>query len=604
MIKLFFPAFILLLLFSLHASAQAPIRYYIALDNIQHHELFINVEFDELEAKPLVVRMPNSSPGRYAEHNFAKNVYAVKAYDKAGNPLQVRRTKPSEWEVKGHNGYVKFAYTLYGNYADGTYTGIDSRKVHMNMPATFVYGVGMQQRPIELRLDLKSVPGWQVATQLKQLSPTTYLAPNYYYFYDSPTMIGNIDFRRWNSGNDTIVIAMQHLGTAAELDKYTAWVKQVVEAEKKVFGELPAFDYGKYTFLCSYNPWVHGDGMEHRNSTVCTAEASLAEADSALIGTVSHEFFHAWNVERLRPASLEPFDFDRANMSGALWFAEGFTSYYDDLILARAGIFTPEKFIKKQEGTFNYVLNSPGRLMHNPIQMSQTAPFVDAAAFGDEANFINTYVSYYPYGEVLAYALDLSLRSTFKDITLDDYMRYLWQHYGKPEKPYELEDLQQALAAVTGSKAFADEFFSQYIYKSELPDFKALFAKFGVEMKYKNPKGVQFGPVSFSYERGAVVQSQVMATTPFYQAGVEKGDIILAINGISFKSDEEFNALVKSLHVGKIYPIDYVQMGIKKSGAFIALPDRSWSLRYLPEKEIGKKTSKLRSSWLCGSAKK
>ena len=127
MMKFSLPALMLLLLVSLSTFAQAPIRYHVGLDNIQHHELNINVVFDELEAAPLVVRMPNASPGRYAEHNFAKNVYDVKAYDKEGKPLQLKRTRPSEWEVANHSGYVRFAYTLYGNYADGTYTGIDSR---------------------------------------------------------------------------------------------------------------------------------------------------------------------------------------------------------------------------------------------------------------------------------------------------------------------------------------------------------------------------------------------------------------------------------------------------------------------------------------------
>lgn len=603
--KFSFPALFLLLLLPLALAAQAPIRYTVTLDNIQHHEASINVEFPDLGTAPLVVRMPNASPGRYAEHNFAKNVYAVKAYDQQGKPLTLERTKPSEWRVSDHTGWVSFRYTLYGNHADGTYTGIDSRKVHLNMPASFVYGVALDQRPIEIYFDLKPVPDWKIATQLQPVSGTTYSAPNYYYFYDSPTLIGDIDFRSFTSTSNgreaTIEVAMMHEGTDAELDKYVGWVQRVVEAEKQVYGELPKFDYGKYTFLCSYNPWVHGDGMEHRNSTICSAAASLAEADTALIGTVSHEFFHAWNVERLRPASLEPFDFDRANMSDALWFAEGFTSYYDDLILARAGIFTPEKFIKKQEGTFNYVLLMPGRQLHTPIQMSQTAPFVDAAAFGDETNFANTYISYYPYGEVLGYALDLSLRSTFKNITLDDYMRYLWKNFGQPEKPYQIADLQQALAAVTGNAEFARQFFTHYIYQSQLPDFPALFAKFGVEMVPKDTTAVWFGSVNFKFEEAPVLQGNAIKGTPLYEAGVDKGDVVLDVNGSTFKSSEEFWALVKGLKVGETYTVRYRQLGQEKIGQFTAKADPSWRLRYLPDQQVNKKTRALRNKWIKGN---
>ena len=283
--KFSFRLLFFLLLLPLLAAAQAPVRYHVALDNIHHHEAYISVEFPELGTEPLVVRMPNASPGRYAEHNFAKNVYAVKAYDQQGKPLKVQHTKPAEWTVSDHNGWVKFDYTLYGNHADGTYTGIDSRKVHLNMPASFVYGLNMDKRPIELSFDLKPVPDWKVATQLQPLSANTYRAPNYYYFYDSPTLLGDIDFRSFTSTSNgkeaTIEVAMMHEGTAAELDKYVGWIKRVVEAEKQVFGELPAFDYGRFTFLCTYNPWVHGDGMEHRNSTICSSEASLAEAASS-----------------------------------------------------------------------------------------------------------------------------------------------------------------------------------------------------------------------------------------------------------------------------------------------------------------------------------
>ena len=105
----------------------------------------------------------------------------------------------------------------------------------------------------------------------------------------------------------------------------TEWVKQIVNEQASIYGEFPEFDFNRYTFLLSYNPWIFGDGMEHRNSTVCSSKRNLADNAHRLIGTISHEFFHAWNVERIRPKTLEPFNFDKANMSDALWFAEGFT---------------------------------------------------------------------------------------------------------------------------------------------------------------------------------------------------------------------------------------------------------------------------------------
>ena len=147
-----------------------------------------------------------------------------------------------------------------------------------------------------------------------------------------------------------------------------------------VFGGLPRFDYGTYTFISCYRPNCAGDGMEHRNSTSLTSSASIAQASAQLLGTVSHEFFHAWNVERIRPAALEPFDFSDANMSGELWFAEGFTSYYGPLVIHRAGLTSTAQYARQISGAVNTLTTHPGRRFFGPVGMSQQAPFVDAAA--------------------------------------------------------------------------------------------------------------------------------------------------------------------------------------------------------------------------------
>lgn len=359
-----------LYLFGLPSSAQHTIQYSLELSNIHHHELGVLVSFTDIPFDTLEIRMPNTSPGRYATHNFAKNIYNEKATDSKGREVKLIRISPSSWKIPVTKSEVHFSYTLYGNHADGTYSGFDGSKIHMNMPATFVYGVGLDTRPIILKIDLQNYPDWSVATQLANEKNGFFSAPNYYYFYDSPTMVGSIEHRSWQVDDQTIEVAMQHLGTPQELDAYVGWIKKIVEEQKSIFGELPRFDYGRYTFLISYNPWVEGDAMEHRNSTVCTSKGNLAEHAQLLIGSVAHEFFHAWNIERIRPKSLEPFDFDHANLSGELWFGEGFTNYYDELTQCRANIITREKFLGTATRTFNSVINSPARSVRNPIQMS------------------------------------------------------------------------------------------------------------------------------------------------------------------------------------------------------------------------------------------
>ena len=202
-----------------------------------------------------------------------------------------------------------------------------------------------------------------------------------------------------------------------------------------MFGEYPEFEPGHYTFLGDYVPWGGGDGMEHRNSTVVAAPVSLRTPGMVgdVLDTVSHEFFHAWNVERIRPKTLEPFNFEEANISGELWLAEGFTQYYGTLIMGRTGLSTRDETAAGLARAAVSVINSPGRQFRSAVQMSQMAPFTDAARAVDKTNFSTTFISYYTYGAAVALALDLSLRDRSNGkISLDDYMRAMWRVHGKP----------------------------------------------------------------------------------------------------------------------------------------------------------------------------
>lgn len=591
----------ILLGFNVSLQAQLAVRYHVSLEHIRQHEALITVEFPALPPQPLEIIMPSSSPGRYAVHHFAKNVYATKAFDADGEELPLQKTDIDRWEVSGHDGYVKFQYTLFANHGDGTYSGIDNRKLHLNMPSAFVFAPVAEKRPVELYFDLNGHPDWSVATQLKPISESTFWAPDYYYFFDSPTMVGDIDFRRWTSDSNgktyTIEIAAMHEGTDEELNNYTEWVRQVVEAQKAVYGGLPDFDFDRYTFLVSYNPWIYGDGMEHRNSTVCSSKGNLANNARGLIGTISHEFFHAWNVERIRPKSLEPFDFTKANMSGELWFAEGFTSYYDDLILRRTGIYDEDQYRRGLVGLLNYVLNRPGRQFYGPIGMSQRAPFVDAATSIDEHNTDNIFVSYYSYGAVLGLALDLSLRERFEDVTLDHFMQYMWENYGQPEVPYQVPDLQHALAEVCGDAEFAESFFSQYIYGSDLPDFKPLFAQMGWKLELVNPNESDLARLTLEFtEEGTKIRGGIVKGYSLYAAGVQSGDYLLELNGTAVKDQESWDELVAGLKIGKVYTVKYLQNGLEETGEFELVQDPSLTLEV---EEKAKKTAETkRKAWL------
>ncbi len=606
---------LVIVLLSLSANAQlewttshpGAIRYTLDLARVAQHELRITVDFPAVPTDVFTVRMPNSSPGRYAQHDFAKNVYDLTATGADGKVLVVYPAGLGTWQITGHGGAVRLTYTLFADRADGTYSGVDDRKLHLNMPATFLYGEQLNDRPILLVIPTaaerspRTRPEWTVATQLvKVAGDRVRAAPNYAYFYDSPTFVGDItrdSFSVSNPGGLTqiIEVAMIHEGTRAEFDDYVDEIERVVLAEQKVFGELPRFDYGRYTFLCAYNPYVSSDGMEHRNSTVCSSTGSLAEDADRLIGTVAHEFFHSWNVERIRPASLEPFSFEHANMSGELWFAEGFTSYYDDLSLVRAGLLSVEDYAANLTDQLNYVLLSPGRAHRNPIEMSQQAPYVDAATALDPTNFVNTFVSYYSYGATIGLALDLALRE--RSHTLDEVMRVMWQRYGQPEIPYHIRDIELAVGTVTGDAAFAKTWFKEHIYGSQLPDFDKALAAYGLSLKPAVSDTVGFYRLSVREADGKVyVDAPVLENSPLYAAGLTEGCRILAIDGKAITSKSQGKAIIQELKIGRAVTIQYEQLGREKSGTFIAAASPEFRLSV--DEKASKRVIEKRNGWL------
>lgn len=529
--------YILSCLFFLSVFSQH-IRYRFAAPNALHHEAEITVTAEGLTGSSAIFRMSRSSPGRYAKHEFGKNVYNVMAYNLLGKQLKVEKEDADIYKVTGFKGTVKLTYTLYGNFADGTYASIDISGYHLNMPASFMWVKGLETAPITIQFSVP-VATWKIATQLKPTADSfTFTAKDLQYFMDSPTKIGKLHMREWTVSNPdkkqyTFRLALEAEATEPLVDSFTEKLKRIVQAAKNVYGEFPSYDNGTYTFIASINPYVKSDGMEHRNSTMITVPARFDGSDR-LLSVYAHEFFHCWNVERIRPKSLEPFNFEKSNMSEALWVAEGFTQYYGSLIQMRAGLLSEAGFLINMSGLVNAKVNTPGAQLYTPVENSERAVFVDAGVSIDQTNYPNMFTSYYVYGGALALALDLELRSRFHK-SMDDVMKELWRKQGKPEVPYTLPDVQNALALASDVN-YAADFFKKYVYGHEAIDYKQLISSAGYTLSPIAAGKAWLGQTTFDItDNGLTVSKNTVLNTPLYKAGVDAGDVVLEMDGKKLK---------------------------------------------------------------------
>lgn len=610
---------------AVEAMAQQPVRpifYSISFPNAAHHEAEIVMFVPQAPDGKFNVRMSRSSAGRYATHEFGKNVYNVKATDGKGKELPIKQIEGDVYEVGSHPETVKITYTLFANHTDGTYASIDPSHAHLNMPAAFMWIPGQEKRPIQFQFNDLDKYNWKVATQLKHENGNVYSAPDMQYMMDSPTELSDYKINSWDVKNtdgktEKINLSVHSDDSQAVIDNFAAMVKKMVLEEKAVYGELPTYDYGEYTFLDDVHPTVSGDGMEHRNSTCIVQPADKVEGNEvALLGTFSHEYFHSWNVKRIRPKSLEPFNFEHANMSSELWFAEGFTQYYGELLLVRSGFHNVADYTGTIAGLVNSVLNKPASKNYSAPQMSRYSVFADAGVSIDPNNNNNVFTSYYFYGGAIALALDLRLRSDF-NLTLDDYMRTVWLNRGKIMKPYTIPDLQADLAQVTKNPKFAADFFGKYINGLDKNDYEGLLAKAGLILRKMAPGKAWAGPLSVAQNRGKAgvaktngeaglpILASTVQGTPIYKAGLDAGDIILKADGKDVTDAKSFTDIVATKNIGDKLVVNYKNRTGEHETTIVL--EENPSLEVVTNEKAGKELTKeqeaFRNNWLSSKVK-
>ena len=586
--------------------AAEPIRYRFSFPEPQHRWMQVEAAFPDVTQATLELRMSRSSPGRYSIHDFAKNVYDVHAFGADGRERETVRPDAYGWNVSGHGGAVTVTYKVYGDRVDGTYLAVDTTHAHINMPAAVMWARGLDDRPTLVSFVQPAGMQWQVATQLHG-SGLEYTAPNLQYLMDSPTEFGPIAVRQFSVGSSRFRFSLHHTGSNAELDGFVRDVEKIVRQEGAIFGEYPQYEPGSYTFIADYLPYANGDGMEHRNSTVITSPATIGGARTDLLDTVAHEFFHCWNVERIRPQGIEPFDFDRSDMSGELWLAEGFTQYYGALVMQRARLVDVSETARTFTGLIESV-QSPAHKVRSAEEASRMAPFIDGGHNVDRTNWSNTVISYYPYGGAIALALDLSLRAQSDGrVTLDDFMRAMWRAFGKPggsregyvDKPYSIRDAEATLADVSGDAAFARDFFAKYIKGHEVADYSRLLVPAGFALRPRHPGRAWLGDVRLDTRSVARLVSLVAPTWPIYATGIDQDDELQQLDGQRIAAESDLQAVLARRKPGDSVAVAFVdRTGVRKTSTVTLTADPHVDVVPIESGAMTDAQKRFRESWL------
>jgi predicted metalloprotease with PDZ domain len=297
-------------------------------------------------------------------------------------------------------------------------------------------------------------------------------------------------------------------------------------------------------------------------------------------------------------------------MSGELWLAEGFTTYYGPLVMHRAGLSTLDETLAAMGGTINVVVNSPARQIRSAVDMSRMAPFVDAASAIDATNFDVSFVSYYTWGAAIGLALDLSLRDlTGGRVTLDDFMRAMWREHGRPggsapglvARPYTLRDARDRLAEVGGDRGFADAFFEKYVEGRQAADYARLLGRAGLVLRRRNAGRAWMGGLALEpHARGLRIERLVGWTTPAYAAGLEKDDVLISLDGRAVVSAQDVAGVLAARKPGDTIDVRFLRRGQPAGGRIALVEDPTLEVfaRETAGGTITPEERSFRSAWL------
>jgi len=622
----------LLASFSAIATAQnaPPLRsltYHLKMSRPVSHlfEVTIEVELgNDATARSIDFQMPKWSPGRYAVFDFAKNVQEVSARLACPAGLDCTLAKPTVKRVDDQTWRVDlphstlpekqltlfFSYKVFGNDLSGTFSQLDSRHANFNGGSIFMYVVNHKPDPVKLRIDPPA--GWRIVNgRMDKSDQREWQFPNYDVMIDTPTEIApdwtdnefQIDGKRYH------VVVHSFGNESGKRENLVRDIEKIVRAETAMWGP-PEFD--SYTFLIHFAADDHsGDGMEHLTSTQIIEPGALGEEGvyGSTLDTVAHEFFHVWNVKRLRPLELGPWDFTRPLSTRGLWIAEGITNYYGHMMRRRAGLWDDTALLGRESQTITGIENAPGSHLMSAEDSSLSAPFLDDAPHAQQTNLDNTSISYYPKGELIGLVLDLMIRGkTNGKTSLDDVMRRMYEEFylKSPNASYYLrgrgyttEDFERVASEVSGLDLHG--FFRLYVRDVTRLPYEEALGFVGLTLVREQARQPYNAGIGIDWQdKGSLTIGVVHPNSPAEDAGLQQDDEITSL-GKKNISRENFLVSLARYKQG-----DRIPMTVKRdrktiqTTLLLGSPERL-EYRIDERKDATPQQKALRAAWLKGS---
>ncbi len=538
------------------------------------------------------IKMPVWTPGSYLIREYAKNVEGFTA-TASGKKVNSDKVRKNTWRVYAEDNDLTIRYRVYANELTVRTSFVDIDHGYVTPAGVFMYIDALKAIPH--RVVVQPYKAWKnVATGLKPVAGAnyTYEAANFDILVDSPIEIGNHKTFTFTATNVPHTVAM--FGDADYNEqRLAADYKRVCEAAATVVGEHPCTDY---TFIVHHIP-PGGGGLEHLNSTTLETNryAYSTEANyKGFLTLVAHEYFHLWNVKRIRPIALGPFDYENENYTHMLWLSEGCTSFYEDNILRRAGFHTPEAYLGIVANDITQIENQPGNRVQSATESSWDAWI---KGYRPNENSSNTTISYYSKGSVLGSLLNLAiLAGSNGERSMDDLMRYLYaEYYKKQQRGFTDDEFRRAAEQIAGRKL--DDFFTIALNTADPINYNAYFEPVGLQLVNVAGKSQDgYLGAATTVMNGKSTVTSVRRGSAAYTDGLNVGDEIISVNG--FRVGDDLLRFVSGRRVGET-----IQLVVNRSGQLRELPIKltqnplvSYRLEPLPNQTAAQKA--LYTKWL------